>query len=155
MFSVFKALCICSAQNVKNYILRIFFYSKGETFDGDPSRWMEFGLMELVCCAPDPYWFCFQNDYKWTCKVIKPLKWMKKNDFPNNIINNESSAAFQCKLNGKACLHLNQDLGEKMKALESKTVYIDVKVGSSLKANILSYLCFNFLPIMKYSLHWY
>ena len=85
---------------------------------------MEFGLMELVCCAPDPYWFCFQNNYKWTCKVIKPLKWMKKND--SNIINNESS--FQCKLNGKSCLHLNQDLGEKMKALESKTVYIDVKV---------------------------
>ena len=79
--------------------------------------------MELVCCAPDPYWFCFQNDYKWTCKVIKPLKWMKKND---SNINNESS--FQCKLNGKACLSLNQDLGEKMKALESKTVYIDVKV---------------------------
>jgi len=114
--------------------LFFFFNFKGETFDGDPSRWMEFGLMELVCCAPDPYWFCFQNDYKWTCKVIKPLKWMKKNDFPNNIINDESSAAFQCKLNGKACLHLNQDLGEKMKALEAKTVYIDVKFVSSLQS---------------------
>ena len=36
--------------------------------------------------------------------------------------------ARQCRLNGKAVLKLNEDLGAKMRPLDSRTVFIDVKV---------------------------
>ena len=38
----------------------------------------------------------------------------------------------QCRLNGKDVLKLNEDLGAKMRPLDSRTVFIDVKVSDSL-----------------------
>ena len=45
-----------------------------------------------------------------------------------NISLQEKQDLLQCKLNGKKCIRLNQDLGQEMKPLETKTVLLDVKV---------------------------
>ena len=54
-----------------------------------------------------------------------------KVSLPNTTIADPCSTkkeARQCRLNGKAVLKLNEDLGAKMRPLDSRTVFIDVKV---------------------------
>ena len=85
----------------------------------------------MACYAPDPYKLCFQNKYKWTCKVIQPTSWIRqplvnKGKFSDNDFTED---LFECKLNGRSCLRLDTDLGDEMRPLESKDVFIDVKVG--------------------------
>ena len=103
----------------------------GEAFQDESQRWLDIGLIDLACYAPDPYKLCFQNKYKWTCKVIQPTSWIRqplvnKGKFSDNDFTED---LFECKLNGRSCLRLDTDLGDEMRPLESKDVFIDVKVG--------------------------
>ena len=84
----------------------------------------------MACYAPDPYKLCFQNKYKWTCKVIQPTSWIRQPLVNGKFSDNDfTEDLFECKLNGRSCLRLDTDLGDEMRPLESKDVFIDVKVG--------------------------
>ena len=103
----------------------------GETFDADWESCVRAEL--LVDFVPEPYWFCFNGGYTWTCTTIAdgpppmpPLQPKLKPAFCSST--KKDPEMRQCRLNGKASLKLNEDLGEKMRPLDSRTVFIDVKV---------------------------
>lgn len=102
----------------------------GETFDAE---WDSTNNVDLLVFFPEPYWFCFNGGYTWTCSTIADPCSSKKE-------------ARQCRLNGKAVLKLNEDLGAKMRPLDSRTVFIDVKFVSSLQSITTSKILESFKP---------
>ena len=106
----------------------IFMLFSGESYDG-PTDWSSMGVIDLLLTAPDPYGFCFDKGFTWTCETMHD----PKTDSQKNSIE-DTSVLKCCRLNGKPQLQLNRDFGEKMQPLESKTVFIDVKFVSTLHA---------------------
>ena len=73
----------------------------------------------------------FQKNILVLLKVFTIKLEIPKVSLPNTTIADPCSTkkeARQCRLNGKAVLKLNEDLGAKMRPLDSRTVFIDVKV---------------------------
>ena len=77
----------------------------GETFDAE---WDSTNNVDLLVFFPEPYWFCFNGGYTWTCStigsftVVEFLAQVKRNkpiqkiifNFCNDIINEPFNSKF-------------------------------------------------------------
>ena len=73
----------------------------GETFDAE---WDSTNNVDLLVFFPEPYWFCFNGGYTWTCStigsftVVEFLAQLRKKPFPkkfcNDIINEPFKSTF-------------------------------------------------------------
>lgn len=119
----------------------------GESFLNEKSGyWL--GLVDLLISVPDPYMPCFDHGLTWTCSVIEdPVSC----DL-HSVNKNSEQDVMQCRLNGKVSLKLNEDLGAKMRPLDSRTVFIDTKFVSSLRCLAMNAILEKFADLDSLSL---
>lgn len=93
-------------------------------------------LSELLVGVPDSYWFCYNNAYTWTCTTIDVITDNNNNKLITTSASQNKPTAdgetdqisIAVHLNGRPVINLNEHFDGKIQPLESKNVFIDVKV---------------------------